>query len=131
MKKGEETHGNCIGIRKAELMKALNSAEAGDRIVLERRQLRRAQPERQLARRTTRSMASRSRRKSGSNPAVFNMVNLSNVTNVTFDRIKFDYNGNSDTDKPFVFNEPRASRSSTPRSTECSRADTAPATGSG
>ena len=32
------------------------------------------------------------------------MVNLTNVTNVTFDNIKFDYNTNSDTSKPFFFN---------------------------
>ena len=32
------------------------------------------------------------------------MVNLSNVTNVTFDKIKFDYNSDSGTNKPFLFN---------------------------
>ena len=41
--------------------------------------------------------------KSDSNPAVFNMVNLNQVTNLTFDNIKFDYNGNSGTSKPFFF----------------------------
>ena len=40
--------------------------------------------------------------KSASNPAVFNRVNLSNVTNVTFDDIKFDYTTGDG--KPFLFN---------------------------
>ena len=42
--------------------------------------------------------------KSTSNPAVFTVVNLSNVDDVTFEGIKFDYSNKSDGPKPFVFN---------------------------
>jgi hypothetical protein len=42
--------------------------------------------------------------KSNSKPAVFTDVNLSNVDDVTFEGIKFDYSSKSDSPKPFVFN---------------------------
>jgi hypothetical protein len=45
--------------------------------------------------------------RSGSDPAVFNAVNLANVTNVTFDGVTFDFNEKSGSSKPFVFNSTR------------------------
>ena len=85
-----------------ELKKALDTAERGDEIVLASGNY------------GTLSLNGNSQKsdykfadltitsKSASNPAVFNAVNLSNVTNVTFDDIKFDYNGGDG--KPFLFN---------------------------
>ena len=88
---------------KSGLMAALNSADAGDRIVLQAGNYGslslngNSQQEDYTFAGVTIASAS------DSNPAVFNTVNLSNVTNVTFDGIKFDASG----DKPFVFHNTR------------------------
>ena len=89
---------------KSELMKALNSADAGDRIVLQSGNYGSLSlnGNSQTADYTFDGITIASA--DASRPAVFNMVNLANVTNVTFDKIKFDYNSDSGTSKPFFFN---------------------------
>lgn len=86
----------------SELQKALDNASKGDVLVLDSGNY------------GTLSLNGNSRQadykfddititsKTASNPAVFNRVNLSNVTNVTFDDIKFDYTTGDG--KPFLFN---------------------------
>ena len=87
----------------SELKKALDSASRGDKIVLDPGNY------------GTLSLNGSSRKadykfddititsKSGSKPAVFSEVNLANVTNVTFDGIRFEADGGNG--KPFLFNK--------------------------
>lgn len=91
---------------QAQLSSALSSARSGDKIMLSGGNYgtldlnggRSAQSNLKFGGEVTIASAS------SSNPAVFSNMNLTKVSNIKFDRVKFDYSSESNSSKAFVVN---------------------------
>ena len=88
----------------SQLQKALDSAGRGDKIVLDAGNYGSLSLNGNSNKADYKFDGVTIASKSKSNPATFTDVNLTKVTNVTFDGVKFDYNASSDSSKPFLFN---------------------------